>query len=112
MGQYERHVFVCTSGKTCPTQGSKDVFAALRGAVVEAGLKAHVRVNHSGCLGQCGHGPMVVIYPENVWYGNVQATNATQIISEHFVGGIPVDALRYVAPPGDNKLPEQVPPTA
>ena len=42
MGQYERHVFVCTSGKTCPTQDSKDVFSALRTAVVDAGLKARV----------------------------------------------------------------------
>ena len=110
MGQYERHVFVCTSGKTCPTQGSKDVFTALRGAVVEAGIKGHVRVNHAGCLGQCGHGPMVVVYPENVWYANVQPSDAAQIVGEHFVGNRLVDALRYVAPPGDNKLPEQAVP--
>ena len=112
MGQYERHVFVCTSGKTCPTQDSKAVFAAIRTAVVDAGIKGHVRVNHSGCLGQCGHGPMVVVYPDDVWYNKVQPSDATQIVSEHLVGNRPVDALRYVAPPGDNKVPEQVPPTA
>ena len=106
MPQYERHVFVCTSGKTCPTQDSKDTFTALRTAVVEAGLKGSVRVNHSGCLGQCGHGPMVVVYPEDVWYEKVQPTDAARIVREHFVAGTPVDALRYVAPPGDNKLPE------
>lgn len=112
MGQYERHVFVCTSGKTCPTQNSKDVFNALRTAVVEAGIKGHVRVNHAGCLGQCGHGPMVVVYPDDVWYNNVQPSDAVQIVSEHLVGNRPVDARRYVAPPGDNKVPEQAPPTA
>ena len=112
MGQYERHVFVCTSGKTCPTQDSKAVFAAIRTAVVDAGIKGHVRVNHSGCLGQCGHGPMVVVYPDDVWYNKVQPFDAAQIVSEHLVGNRPVDALRYVAPPGDNKVPEQVPPTA
>ncbi len=106
MGQYERHVFVCTSGKTCPTQQSKEVFTALRTAVVEAGLKASVRVNPSGCLGQCGHGPMVVVYPEDAWYHQVQPADAVRIVSEHFVGGHPVEALRYVAPPGDNKVPE------
>lgn len=105
MGQYERHVFVCTLGKTCPTQDSKDVFTALRTAVVEAGLKDRVRVNPSGCLGQCGHGPMVVVYPEDVWYHAVRPDDAARIVSEHLLGGRPVEALRYVAPPGDNKLP-------
>ena len=105
MGQYQRHVFVCTSGKTCPTQDSKDVFSTLRAAVVEAGIKDRVRINHSGCLGQCGHGPMVVVYPEDVWYHGVTPADATRIASEHLVNGTPVESLRYVAPPGDNKLP-------
>ncbi len=106
MGQYQRHVFVCTSGKTCPTQDSKDVFSALRTAVVEAGLKDRVRVNHAGCLGQCGHGPMVVVYPDDVWYGGVRPADAGRIVGEHLQQGHPVEALRYVAPPGDNKVPE------
>lgn len=106
MGQYQRHVFVCTSGKTCPTQSSKDVFSAIRTAVVEAGIKDRVRVNAAGCLGQCGHGPMVVVYPDDVWYGKVQVTDAAPIVTEHLAGGNPVEALRYIAPPGDNKLPE------
>jgi (2Fe-2S) ferredoxin len=105
MGQYQHHVFVCTSGKTCPTQDSKDVFTAIRSAVVDAGIKGHVRVNHAGCLGQCGHGPMVVVYPGDVWYHAVKPSDAAQIVSEHLIAGRPVDALRYVAPPGDNKLP-------
>ena len=106
MSQYQHHVFVCTSGKTCPTQGSKDVFSALRTAVVEAGIKDRVRVNHAGCLGQCGHGPMVAVYPADVWYHGVTAADAAQIVSEHLLGGRPVETLRYVAPPGDNKVPE------
>jgi len=106
MGQYRHHVFVCTSGKTCPTQGSKDVFSALRAAVVDAGLKAEVRVNHAGCLGQCGHGPMVVVYPDDVWYHGVTSSDATRLVRQHLQDGNPVDALRYLAPPGDNKLPE------
>jgi (2Fe-2S) ferredoxin len=105
MGQYQHHVFVCTSGKTCPTQESKEVFQALRSAVVDAGIKGQVRVNHSGCLGQCGHGPMVVVYPEDVWYCAVKPTDAARIVTEHLQGGQPVNELLYVAPPGDNKLP-------
>ncbi len=107
MGQYERHVFVCTTGKTCAAQGSAESYAALKDAARTAGLKGRVRVNQSGCLNQCGHGPMVVVYPEDTWYAAVDADGARRIVAEHLVAGVPVDALRYVAPPGDNKLPKE-----
>ena len=105
MGQYKHHVFICTSGKTCPTQASKEVHAAIRAAVLDAGIKGIVRVNHSGCLGQCGHGPMVVVYPDDVWYHGVKPEDAQRLVSEHLQGGRPLEDLRYIAPPGDNKLP-------
>ncbi len=106
MGQYERHVFVCTTGKTCAAQGSARTYAALKDAARAAGLKGRVRVNQSGCLNQCGHGPMAVVYPEDTWYAGVDADGARRIVAEHLVGGEPVRELRYVAPPGDNKLPK------
>ena len=60
MGQYERHVFVCTSGETCPTQGDVEAFVKeLRGEVARAGLTDDVRINKAGCFSQCGHGPMI-----------------------------------------------------
>jgi (2Fe-2S) ferredoxin len=46
---------------------------------------------------------MVVVYPEGVWYGGVDARGARQIGDGHLVAGRVVSALRYVAPPGDNK---------
>lgn len=106
MGQYQKHVFVCTSGKTCTAQDSATTFTVLRDAVKEAGLQQQVRVNHAGCMAQCGHGPMVVVYPEATWYDGVTADAARRIAQEHLVGGRAVDDLRYVAPPGDNKLPK------
>jgi (2Fe-2S) ferredoxin len=104
MGQYTHHVFVCTSGKTCPTQGSAEVHAELKKRVADAGLKRTVRVNHAGCMNQCGHGPMVVVYPEDVWYAAVDRLGAQRIVDEHLRRGEVVEAYRYVAPPGDNKL--------
>jgi (2Fe-2S) ferredoxin len=59
-----------------------------------AGLAGKVRINKSGCLDQCEHGPMVVVYPEAVWYGNVQPEDAAEIVEEHLVGGRPVKRLR------------------
>lgn len=104
MGQYRHHVFVCTSGKTCPTQGSKEVFDILRKGVADRGLKGIVRVNHAGCMNQCGHGPMVAVYPDDVWYSTVDPAMAQRIVDEHLVAGGVVEACRYIAPPGDNKI--------
>ena len=107
MGQYEKHVFVCTSGKTCKAAGSAETFEYLKHAARDAGIAQRVRVNHSGCTGQCGHGPMVVVYPEDVWYGAVTVERAGRIFTEHLVQGMPVEEFRYIAPPGENKLPTE-----
>jgi len=96
MGQYERHVFVCTSGETCPTQGDVERYVKVfRESVKAAGRQADVRINKAGCFSQCGHGPMVVVYPENVWYAGVQEAELQEILRSHIVGGQPVERLRY-----------------
>src|SRR3989442_10916005 len=105
MGQYGRHVFVCTSGETCPTQGDTEKYVKiLREAMRQAGRQGDVRINKSGCFSQCGHGPMIVVYPENVWYAGVQESDLQEIVTSHIVGGRPVERLRYEpGVPGANK---------
>jgi (2Fe-2S) ferredoxin len=104
---WERHVFVCTSGDWCPRKDGDGlgVHAKFKKLVKEAGLGGRVRVNNSGCLDQCGHGPMVVIYPEAVWYWGVQPEDVAEIVAEHLVAGRPVERLVYRNTPGKNKLP-------
>lgn len=105
---WERHVFVCTSGKYCPEVDGDGlgVHARLKELVgATPALKGRVRVNHSGCLDQCGHGPMVVVYPEAVWYWGVRPEDAEEIVREHLVGGRPVARLVYRNRSGKNKLP-------
>jgi (2Fe-2S) ferredoxin len=106
MGQYARHVFVCTTGSTCPTQGDTEGFVkALRGAVARAGLHAEIRINKAGCFSQCGHGPMVIVYPEDVWYAGVTAEDLPELVESHLVGGRPVERLRYrPGRPGPNVI--------
>jgi (2Fe-2S) ferredoxin len=106
MGQYQHHIFICTSGKTCPLSGALEVHSAFKKGVSAAGLRGTVRVNHAGCMNQCGHGPMVVVYPEDVWYSHVDEVGALRIVREHLIEGTPVEEYRYIAPPGDNKIVE------
>ena len=107
MGQYECHVFVCTSGETCPTQGDVEKFVkTLRAGALAADRKTEVRINKAGCFSQCGHGPMIVVYPDNVWYSGVQESDLQEILDSHILGGAPVKRLVYEpGVPGGNKVP-------
>jgi (2Fe-2S) ferredoxin len=107
VGPFERHVFVCTGGEVCPEEGvSIAVHRRLKELVKEAGLTAAIRINNAGCMDQCGNGPMVVIYPEAVWYSQVRPEDADAIFREHLVGGVPVERLIYrPMRPGANKVP-------
>ena len=104
---WEKHVFVCTSGKWCPAVDGDGlgVHARLKELVKREGLNGAVRINQSGCFDQCGHGPMVVVYPENIWYAHVTPEDAAVIVREHLLGGAPVERLRYRNTPGKHKLP-------
>jgi (2Fe-2S) ferredoxin/nitrite reductase/ring-hydroxylating ferredoxin subunit len=108
MGQYERHVFVCTSGETCPEQGDTEKFVKiLRDRARQAGRGGDVRINKAGCFSQCGHGPMIVFYPEGVWYAGVQESDLEEIVTSHIVAGRPVERLRYApGKSGANKRSE------
>jgi len=106
MGQYACHVFVCTSGDTCPNQGDVEKYVkVLRAGVLSAGKTIDIRVNKAGCFSQCGHGPMIVTYPDNVWYGGVKESDLPEILESHLLGGVPVKRLLYEpGVPGANKV--------
>lgn len=96
MGQYRVHVFVCTSGETCPAQSDTEKYVKiLRAGVAQAGKRVDVRINKAGCLAQCGNGPMMVVYPENVWYCGIQESDLEEILTSHILGGAPVKRLIY-----------------
>ena len=101
MAPFERHVFVCQNVRpegaprpSCTTDGTSELVPQLKKHAKTAGLDSAIRVNKAGCLDQCEHGPVVVVYPEAVWYGHVQPEDAEEIVAEHLVGGRPVERLR------------------
>jgi (2Fe-2S) ferredoxin len=111
MGQYARPVFVCPGGETCPTQGDVEGFVkVLRAGVVAVGKHAEVKhaevgINKAGCFSQCGHGPMMVVSPENVWYCGVRESDLREILESHVLAGVPVRRLIYdPGAPGPNKV--------
>jgi (2Fe-2S) ferredoxin len=104
---YRRQLFVCTYGAWCKIDGSDEIRAALKGMVHDAGLQGDVRVTKSGCFGQCGHGPMAVMWPDNVWYEGLTLADAPELFVEHLQNGRPLERKRYrAARPGSNKTDE------
>jgi len=102
LSAFERHVFVCHNSRpagaprpSCTSDGSSDLHTRLQQLTKAAGLAGKVRINKSGCLDQCEHGPVIVVYPEAVWYCNVRAADAEEIVAEHLVAGRPVERLRF-----------------
>ena len=101
MPKYERHIFVCCNQREpgsprgcCDPAGEAKLQKAFKEALKVRGLKGRVRANKAGCLDQCEHGPNVVVYPEQVWYGGVRLEDVNEIVEQHIVGGKPVERLR------------------
>jgi len=53
-----------------------------------------VRINTAGCLDRCKQGPVIVVYPEAVWYSYVDQEDIDEIIREHLQNGRIVERLR------------------
>ncbi|WP_424002241.1 CbiX/SirB N-terminal domain-containing protein [Haloarcula salina] len=77
----EKHVAVCTN-QTCAGDGSPAVLERLRQAARDSD-QCDARITRSSCLGRCGEGPMVAVYPDGVWYGGVGERDAAEIVSSH-----------------------------
>jgi (2Fe-2S) ferredoxin len=73
----------------------EEIVRAMRQQIAALGLKKEIRINKSGCLDQCGNGPMVVVYPEAVWYAHVQPTDCQEIVESHLLNDKPVERLLY-----------------
>ncbi|MGL4648354.1 MAG: (2Fe-2S) ferredoxin domain-containing protein [Caldilineaceae bacterium] len=108
MPHYEKHVFVCTNGPFCWYDGDGDaILEAFKKRAAAAGLKDTVRFNRSGCLNACGHGPVLVVYPEAIWYGHVTIDDVGPIFDQHILGGQPVE--RLILPDEATKSTEHYP---
>ncbi len=79
-----KHVLVCTN-IDCAARGSIALLSALRRLLKRAGRTRDIRVTRTMCMGRCGEGPAVAVYPDGVWYRGVQAADATDLVHEHLL---------------------------
>lgn len=67
----------------------------LKGEVAKKNLRGTVRVTPCNCLGYCGIGPTMVIYPAGIWYKGVSVDDVDEILEKHIVDGKPVERLLH-----------------
>lgn len=90
----EKIVFMC-SGSACTKRGGGESILALRGCVKAHGLKEQVHTIKAVCTDQCESGPIMFVYPDGVWYKDVDVSRAERIISSHILEGQLLDNILY-----------------
>ena len=90
-------ILVC-AGVSCISSNCHDVKAAILDGLKEHGLADKLAVKSTGCIGSCDFGPVVIVYPEGTLYRNVRPSDVPEIVTEHLLGGRPVERLLYVDP--------------
>jgi (2Fe-2S) ferredoxin len=69
------------------------------GARIQSGDLAGVAMVGTGCLGFCNAGPLLVVYPQGIWYRPTTSADIDEIVDSHFVRGEPVERLIVVPTP-------------
>lgn len=93
MNKPTKHIFVCTSSRMtgvakgfCHTKGAIEIIQSFTEKLEEEDI-TDVMVSNTGCFGICEKGPIVLIYPDNVWYGSVSPDDVEEIVEEHIKKG-------------------------
>ena len=105
MDQITNQVLVCTGGG-CIASGALEVSAAFKKEIEDLGLAQYNQVIETGCLGPCAVGPVVLVYPDGVFYQNVKLDDVHEVVAEHLLKGRIVQRLVSHAPGTDKTIAE------
>lgn len=107
MKTFRSHALVC-GGTGCHSSGSKAVIDALKSEVMKQGLIEEVKVVETGCNGYCAAGPIMVVYPEGLFYQKLTPEDMPELVSEQFLKGRPVEKFFYKEPIKKEVVPEML----
>jgi (2Fe-2S) ferredoxin len=101
MSYFKHHVFFCCNQREagescCNSLGASTLQTYAKERISELNMKGagQVRINKAGCLDRCDQGPVLVIYPEAVWYSYIDEEDVEEIIQEHLLNGRIVERLK------------------
>ncbi len=100
VGRFEKHIFICQNKREpghprgcCADKNSSQILDYLKKRLKELGLNSKMRANNSGCLDACEFGPVAVVYPEQIWYGQLSIGDVEEILQSHLINNLPVERL-------------------
>ena len=102
----KRDILVC-GGTGCSSSDSMEIIENLKSEIEKAGLSDHAEVQLTGCFGFCAKGPIVKVYPDNVFYIQVTPEDAREIVQEHILNHRVVERLLFEEPALDHKKVER-----
>lgn len=96
---YAPHIFFCLAESGCQAneaccgaKGAKELFDHMRAYAKGKGVK-NIRVNRSACLERCALGPVMVLYPEGIFYAVRTPRDVEEVVDTHIIGGGRVERL-------------------
>lgn len=101
---YRSHVLICT-GTGCVSSGSKEIKHELQDQLADKGLLDEIKIVETGCHGFCEKGPIMVVYPEGVFYCQIKEEDVAEIVDEHLLKGRIVDRLLFKEPMTEESIP-------
>ncbi|MGI6537024.1 MAG: NADH-quinone oxidoreductase subunit NuoF [Caldicoprobacterales bacterium] len=97
---YRNHVLVCGGGG-CQSSGCHIIRDRLIDSIKKRGLESEIKVVVTGCMGPCSLGPMMIVYPEGIFYCGLKPENVDIIVEKHLYEGVPVKEYFYRDPYSD-----------
>lgn len=97
-------LMVC-AGTGCVASGAFNIKEALEKEIKKRGLQNEVSVVTTGCNGFCGQGPLLVVMPDNIFYGWLKTEDIPFLVEEHLLKGRPVLKLMFLPPEKKEPIP-------
>ncbi|MFW5718961.1 MAG: NADH-quinone oxidoreductase subunit NuoF, partial [Halanaerobium sp.] len=101
---YRSHVLICT-GTGCVSSGANTLKGSLEEELAANDLSGEIKIVETGCHGFCEKGPIMIVYPEGVFYCEVQSDDVAEIVEEHLLKGRTVERLLFKEPMTDQQIP-------
>ncbi len=104
MEKVRSHLMLC-AGTGCVASGTAKVKTALEQELAKKGLAEEIKIVLTGCNGYCAEGPVMAVYPEEIFYQKVTPEEVPMLVEEHFLKGRPYQKLMFREPEKKAAIP-------